>query len=433
MKPHKRLRPGTVLVLGFFLIIMLGALLLSLPVSVKEEAREGVSFLDCLFVSASAVCVTGLTTIDIADTFTLTGRAVMFVLIELGGLGFASFAVFVLSLLGRNISLDSRNLAREALNYDTGNGVINLVSKVMKYSFTIQFSGALLLFLPFYRRSGNVLGSAGMAVFHSASAFNNAGFDLNGGFSSLMSFQGDVYVNIVVAVLIILGGLGFFVMSDVIHTHRWRKFCFHTKIVLVMTAGLLAGGMILFMAGGSSPLEAFFLSATARTAGFSTIDLTSLPGSSTMVMIFLMFIGASPGSTGGGIKTTTMFTIILMVFSVAGGRKPTAFRRRIPSDSIIKAFTVFVSGVMVIMAGTMLIMFIEGDRFAVMDVLFETVSAFATVGLSRSLTPLLSAGSRIVIMVLMFIGRLGPLTVAALLAGMKQERLGYIEEHILIG
>ena len=427
---RRHLRPGTVLVIGFLSIIIIGSLLLYLPLSRKEGAG---TFLDCLFVSVSSVCVTGLTTVDIANTFTVFGRVVVAVLIQLGGLGFASFALFIIALLGRNISFSSISLAKEAMNFDSGKGIIGMVFSVLRYAFCIELVGAVMLFFPYYRMTGSIIRSIGMGLFHSVSAFNNAGFDLNGDFSSLSVFHGNVYVNIVVALLILLGGMGFIVMKDIIHQRKWGKFSFHTKIVLFMTFVLVSIGTLFIMAGGTSPLDAFFHAVSARTAGFSTIPMESLSNSSSLVMIFLMFIGTNPGSTGGGVKTTTVFVIFIAMASVVTGKKPDAFKRRIPQDSITKALTVFVMAIIVILIATFSIMLIEGDKYSTLDVLFEVVSAAATVGLSRSLTPLLSIGSQMIIMAVMFLGRLGPLTIVTMFTKMRQEHLEHIEENVLIG
>ena len=428
---RKQPRPGTVLVLGFLSIILLGSLLLFLPVSRREGGSA--TYFDCLFVVVSSVCVTGLTTVDIATNFTVFGRIVLAVLIQVGGLGFASFALFILSLLGKKLSFSSMSLAKEAMNYDSGKGIVSLVVSVMRYAFAIELVGAVFLYFPYRKICTTFWKAAGMALFHSVSAFNNAGFDLNGNFSSLSVFHGNVYVNVVIALLILLGGLGFFVMRDMNHQHRWQKFSFHTKIVLTMTVILVLGGMLLMMVGGTNALDAFFLSVSARTAGFSTTPLENLSNSSSLVMIFLMFIGANPGSTGGGVKTTTIFVIFIAMATVVSGKKPTVFKRRIPQDSITKALTVFVMGIVVILLATFGVMLIEGNRFSTLDILFEVVSAAATVGLSRSLTPMLHIASKILIMIVMFIGRLGPLTIVTLFTRVRQERLEYIEENVLIG
>ena len=427
----KPLKPGTILVLGFMSIILLGSLLLYLPIARREGSSA--TFVDCLFVAVSSVCVTGLTTVDIATTFTVFGRVVLAILIQVGGLGFASFALFLLSLLGKKLSYSSMSLAKEAMNYDSGKGIVSLVGSVMRYAFTIELVGAVLLFFPYNKVLNNFWKAAGMALFHSLSAFNNAGFDLNGNFSSLAMFHDNVYFTVVIALLILLGGLGFFVMRDVLHQRKWQKLAFHSKIVLTMTAILVIGGMLLLMVGGTKPLDSFFLAVTARTAGFSTLPVENLSNSSSLVMIFLMFIGANPGSTGGGVKTTTIFVIFIAMATVVSGKKPTVFKRRIPLESITKALTVFVMAILVILLATYGIMPIEGNRFSTLDILFEVVSAAATVGLSRSLTPLLHIGSKFLIMIVMFIGRLGPLTIVTMFTKLRQERLEYIEENVLIG
>ena len=427
----KPLKPGTILVLGFMSIILLGSLLLYLPIARREGSSA--TFVDCLFVAVSSVCVTGLTTVDIATTFTVFGRVVLALLIQVGGLGFASFALFLLSLLGKKLSYSSMSLAKEAMNYDSGKGIVSLVGSVMRYAFTIELVGAVLLFFPYNKVLNNFWKAAGMALFHSLSAFNNAGFDLNGNFSSLAMFHDNVYFTVVIALLILLGGLGFFVMRDVLHQRKWQKLAFHSKIVLTMTAILVIGGMLLLMVGGTKPLDSFFLAVTARTAGFSTLPMENLSNSSSLVMIFLMFIGANPGSTGGGVKTTTIFVIFIAMATVVSGKKPTVFKRRIPLESITKALTVFVMAILVILLATYGIMLIEGNRFSTLDILFEVVSAAATVGLSRSLTPLLHIGSKFLIMIVMFIGRLGPLTIVTMFTKLRQERLEYIEENVLIG
>lgn len=427
----KPLKPSTVLVLGFLSIIILGSLLLYLPVSRQEGS--GASYFDCLFVAVSSVCVTGLTTVDIATNYTIFGRIVLALLIQIGGLGFASFALFILSLLGKRLSLSSMSLAKETMNYDSGKGIVSLVGSVMRYAFAIELSGAVLLYFPYRRICNGFWKAAGMALFHSVSAFNNAGFDLNGNFSSLSVFHGNVYFNMVITVLILLGGLGFFVMRDMNRQKRWGRFSFHTKIVLTMTVILVLGGMLLMIIGGTKPLDAFFMSVSARTAGFSTMPVENLSNSSSLVMIFLMFIGANPGSTGGGVKTTTIFVIFIAMATVVSGKKPTVFKRRIPQESITKALTVFVMAIVVILLATFGIMLIEGNRFSTLDILFEVVSAAATVGLSRSLTPFLHIASKVLIMIVMFIGRLGPLTIVTLFTRVRPERLEYIEENVLIG
>lgn len=427
-----KLRTGTILMIGFLAIILVGAILLDLPISQRENVH--VPFLDCLFVSVSAVCVTGLTPIDIAASLTTFGRIVLLLLIQVGGLGFATFAVFTLRLLRRNIGWSQRSLAKDALNMDGRNSALSIVRTVVTYAFAIEILGGVFLTFPYLPVCGNAFKAFAYGFFHSVSAFNNAGFDLNGNFSSMADFHDSVYVNLVLSLLIFLGALGFFVMEDLrSHRKKLSMISFHTKIVLLMSAVLVFGGMLLLMFCGMKPLDALFLSVSSRTAGFNTVPFEDLSNGAMLVVIVLMFIGANPGSTGGGVKTTTIFAIFLMMFSVASGRKPTAFKRRIPQDSILKAFAVSFYALVVAIVGVFGIMCVEGDGVPTLSIVFEVVSATATVGLSRSLTPLLHLGSKIILMIIMFIGRLGPLTIASFFTGEKKERLEYLEEHVLIG
>lgn len=430
-KPHERIsRPGRRLISGFLLIILIGGILLALPFTHRPGAE--VSLLDALFISTSAVCVTGLVPVDIAATFNIAGRTILALLIQLGGLGFASIAIFFLVLFGKTIGASQRSLIKEALNAETGRGLVGLVKTVAIGATTIELLGAAALYTVFSQTYAP-LPAIGMSLFHAISAFNNAGFDLLGNFRSLTGYASNLVMNCTIAALIILGGLGFFVYRDVLMKRRWKKFTMHSKIVLSMTLALIVVGMLLFMiTSGLPPLEAFFQSVSARTAGFNTVDMTSLGTAGLLVMIILMFIGASPGSTGGGIKTTTMFTLLVMMFSVSTRRQPTAFQRRITMESITKALVVVTMAFSVVLIGTLGICMVEGERFPLSYVLFESVSAFATVGLSCGITPDLQSGSKLLLMLMMFIGRLGPLTIASSIR-FKDQQLSYIEEKILIG
>lgn len=423
-------RPGRRLILGFLLIILIGGIVLATPFTHNPGVR--VSWLDALFVSTSAVCVTGLVPVDVAATFNPAGRTAIAILIQLGGLGFASIAIFFLVLFGKTIGASQRSLIKEALNAETGRGLIGLVKMVAIGATTIELVGAVALYTVF-SKTYEPWPAIGMSLFHAVSAFNNAGFDLLGNFTSLTGYNTDIVLNCTIAILIVLGGLGFFVYRDVLMKCHWKKFTMHTKIVLSTTASLIVAGMVLFMfTSGLTPLEAFFQSVSARTAGFNTVDMTALGTAGLLVMIMLMFIGASPGSTGGGIKTTTLFTLLAMVRSVSIRRQPTAFQRRITMESIMKALVVTTMAFSVVMVGTLGLCMIEGERFPLSYLLFESVSAFATVGLSCGVTPDLQSGSKILLMLMMFIGRLGPLTIASSVR-FKEQQLSYIEEKILIG
>lgn len=420
------------LIMGFFLLIIIGASLLFLPISLKEGIR--ISPLDSLFISASALCVTGLTPVDVSATFTIFGRVVLASLIQLGGMGFAIIAVFLLILLRQNVTFSQRNLAREALNQETGRGIVSLVKFIIVITATAEIAGAVSLSIAFAADGMPVLKAIGMGAFHSISAFNNAGFDLFG--NSLINYNDNIMVNLTISLLIIVGGIGFFVLGDIKRKHKWKKLAFHTKIVLTVTLCLIAiGGILLKTCDPNlSFMESFFLSVSARTAGFNSVDMTLLSTPATCIVILLMFIGASPGSTGGGIKTTTFFTIIVAIRHVISNREASAFNRRILKDSIIKAFsvmTLFLFSTLICIFGMAIV---EKDNISFLNIIFEAVSAIGTVGLTRGVTPTLHPISKVMLISLMFIGRLGPLTVVSSLS--HQQRNPFIhcvEERVIIG
>ena len=430
-KPLKPLKPVTILVVGFLMIILLGSALLSLPAFQKADAD--LTYLDCLFVSTSAVCVTGLSTVDLASSFTAPGNFTVALLIQIGGLGFATMALFTLSLLGMRLRISDISLAKESLNCDSSKNIMSFVRDVVVYSLVIELAGAMLLYPVFKDEGVSAVKALAMSVFHSISAFNNAGFDLNGDSSSLARFNGNVYAYSVFSLLILLGGLGFLVMRELLELKRNRPLSMHVKIVLVSTTVLLTVGTLSIASGGVGLLDSFFLSVSARTAGFATFSLTELPDSSALAVIVLMFIGANPGSTGGGIKTTTAFVIFAAMVSVVTGRQPNAFKRAIKQESVMKALTVFIMAILIACLATFAILLIESGKFSFIDILFEVVSAVATVGLSRSVTSGLEALSKLILIPVMFAGRVGALTIVSALVRRKNERLKFVEEDIMIG
>lgn len=426
-------QPGTRLIIGFATIIFLGAFLLYLPIS--HQADKTITLVDSFFISFSAVCVTGLTTVDVGGTFSIFGIVIIALLIQLGGIGFASFALFFLMMITNNVSFSNTQLARESLNSLPGFDIKALVKTVIITSLTSEIIGSYLSFLVF-KEDYTFYRAIGISIFHAISSFNNAGFDILGNFQGLVSYNNNLLLNITTSVLIIVGGLGFFVVYDLV-TSRFstkRKLRFHTKIVISMTLSLIVLGTIgfYFSEQNITLLEAFFQSVTTRTAGFNTIDISSIKNASIIIMIVLMFIGASPGSTGGGIKTTTTFTIFLSIFRIPQHKPVKAFYRKIEDESIIKAFMVATFAILAVLTASGIIFSIEGTNFSFDEVLFECVSAFATVGLSMGITTDLSASSKIFIMMLMFIGRLGPLTIAFSWKRYNK-RIEYVEEKILIG
>ena len=418
------------MLIGFLAIILIRSLLLSLPLA--QNQNVSLSYLDALFISTSAVCVTGLVTVDVALTFSLFGRTIIGLLILLGGLGFASIVISFSLLLGMNIGIGKRTLIKEAYNLTSMQGTLRVVRAVAIAGFAFQALGTLVEYFIF-RSTYAPSAAFGHALFNTISAFNNAGFDLMGEYKSLTDYRTHLGMNLTTSFLIILGGSGFFVLADVFRNRRWSKLSMHSKIVLTMNLVLLAGGTLFFaLEERLDLLSSFFQSATARTAGFNTVDIGSFSQAGLLFMMGLMFIGASPGSTGGGIKTTTTFTLFLSLSSLMFRREPAAFKRKVGNESILKAFQVLLLSSFLVSGGSFLLLLIEEERFSFISVLFETVSAFATVGLSTGITPELGSLSKGVIMIIMFAGRVGPITIATSLKA-KPSHLSHVEEQVFIG
>lgn len=427
---HKRMAPGRFIALGFAMVILLGALLLMLPVSVQEGQK--VSLINALFTSTSAVCVTGLVVVDPGDTLTPFGQAVLALLIQIGGLGVTSVGVGFIILTGKKIGMRERQLAKEGMNYGTFRGVLAMVKSVLLMTLCFEAAGTLLSFLSFsrYFEPGKALW---VSLFHTVAAFNNAGFDILGNMTNLIPYRQDVLLNLTTCGLIIFGGLGFFVIKDILHTRSPRRYALHTKVVLITTAALLlAGTLLLRLTDGMDWLTAFFHSTSARTAGFSTVVMGNVSGAGLFVLIVLMFIGASPGSTGGGIKTSTFFVLIKAAYGAATNKGCTAFKRKLPRDVLDSAFLlVFLASVAV--ATATLALCLAEPKTGFEEILFEVVSAFGTVGLSTGITPDLSVCSKLVLILTMFTGRLGPLTIASLWYFRPASDVSYAEEGVTIG
>ncbi len=429
-RKKKSLRASHYLLFGFLAIILVGSLLLKLPIA--HNAGMHISYWDALFISTSAVCVTGLVTVDVALTFSLFGRTVIALLILLGGLGFASMVISFSLLLGMNIGLGQRSFIKEAYNLSSMQGTLMVVKAVSMAALVVQGVGTLIEYFIF-RSSYAPLDALGHAAFNTISAFNNAGFDLMGKFQSLSGYRSNLMMNLTTAFLIIIGGTGFFVLADVAKGRTWKKLTMHSKIVITMNSILITVGFLFFLlVEHLEPLAAFFQSVTTRTAGFNTVDLSTLSQAGLLFIMVLMFIGASPGSTGGGIKTTTTFTLFLSLGSLMFSRQSAAFKRKIGGESILKAFQVLLLAVLLIFGGSLLVLLTEGAKFTFLEVMFETVSAFATVGLSMGITTELATFSKLVLVVIMFAGRVGPITIATSFAK-KASQLGYVEEQIFIG
>ena len=411
------------ILMSFLAVILAGTVLLKLPVSIREGAS--LSWFDSLFVSTSAVCVTGLTPVILADVFTPVGFFFIALLVQVGGLSFATFAAAFLLFLRRKAS---STLIVESYGVATKNWK-NLVKVTMGITFTVELLGTIVLFLFFYPYFGSAVPTLGHAAFIAVSAFNNAGFDTFG--TSLVTFNDNAGILVTVALLIILGGLGFLVYADLIDS-RARKFSIQTKAVVLTTVLLIVFGTLGFWVTGDIDLaNSFFQSVTARTAGFESVPQVEQGHYILFLTVILMFIGASPGSTGGGIKTTTFFVVVLTFASIIRRTNPVAFKRRISGDSVNKAFAVFLISICIVCLSSLALMAIE-EEVNPLFLIYEVVSAYATVGLSCALTPSLTLLSRGILIVLMFVGRVGPLTIAGLV-DRKRESVNYIEESMNIG
>ncbi|MDB2153984.1 TrkH family potassium uptake protein [Clostridium butyricum] len=430
MNKLKHISPGRLIVLGFFMVIMIGAFLLMSPFS--RRSGVDVSFVDALFTSTSAVCVTGLIAIDTADTFNLFGKTVVAMLIQIGGLGVTSIGVGLILLIGRNVGIKQRMLVKEALNLTSMKGIVKLIKAVIIMTISFEIVGAILSYIVF-SKDYKPLDAVGISIFHSIAAFNNSGFDVLGNFQNLSSYRDNILLNLVTCGLIIFGGLGFLTIKEIIEKHSFEKFSLHTKIVITMTGSLLIVGTVLLkFTENISWLTAFFYSTSARTAGFSTAPLSGFTSAGLFTLVILMFIGASPGSTGGGIKTTTFFAIIKNVYSASTNKHCVAFKRELSKNTIAKASIIATLSLTLVVVDTFILSIIEPE-FSFMQILFEVTSAFGTVGLSTGITPSLSDLSKLIITLTMFIGRLGPLTMATIWTFKPTSHVHYLEEDITIG
>ncbi|MGE7947371.1 TrkH family potassium uptake protein [Lysinibacillus sp. NPDC093688] len=439
-----KLNPPKILVLGFATIILIGAFLLTLPIS--TENGEGLSFLNALFTATSATCVTGLVVVDTGDTFSTFGELVILFLIQIGGLGFMTFATLVFLLLGKKISLKERLLLKEAFNNITMAGLVRLVRRILLFTAVIELIGGLILSIRF--SFDMPVGKAiYFGFFHSISNFNNAGFDLMGGFNGLTEYVDDPFIVLTICALITIGGLGFIVINELYEYRDTKRLSVHSKIVLTTTLILTVGSTILiflFEYGNSKTLGpltewgkvlgSLYQAVTPRTAGSNTLPIADLTQSTLFLIILLMFIGAGSGSTAGGIKITTFALLVATMWSQIRGKEDVVlFRRRIVNETILKALTVTMCGMMIVILVTFVLSITEqGHDF--MMYLFEATSAFGTVGLSMGLTPELSPGGRLVIILTMFAGRLGPLTIAfAIAKRRKSEAFRHPKGNIMIG
>lgn len=438
------LSPNRTIALGFLAIILAGALLLMLPCA--NRSGQGLSFLDSLFTATSATCVTGLVVADTWTQFNLLGQIILLLLIQVGGLGYMTMMLQASLLLGRKIGLKQRSLMMESISAQRLSDVLTLLRYILLGTAAIEGAGAVLLSIRFIPELGLARG-IWYSVFHSVSAFCNAGFDLMGfrePYSSLTHYVYDPLVNLTACALVLLGGLGFLVWRDVWENGpHLRRYSLHSKLILTCTAILTAGGTVLFwlaerdnvlagMGPGRQALVSLFQAVSPRTAGFNTVDLAALTSGGGLLTIVLMFIGAGPGSTGGGVKITTVAVCLLTLSSyVRGSREVGAFNRRLDEEQIHRSAAAVTLYLALAMTGGFLLLAIQ--PFPLQDALFEVFSAMSTVGLSTGITRDLVPVNRFLLIVMMYCGRIGSLSMMMALAEHRQARVKDPVEHIAIG
>lgn len=436
----KKLSYSRIIAIGFFVMIMLGTVLLMLPVSAQNG--EWTSFKDALFTAVSAQCVTGLTVVDTAIHWSFFGQIVIILLIQTGGLGFISIGVFFTVMLKKKLSLSQRALFQESMNTLEISGVAKLTKKIMAGVFAIEAIAAVILTICFLKNGIEPLKAVYYGIFHAISAFCNAGFSTVEG--NLVPYRHDIVLNVVVMTLITVGGLGFVVWDD-IWKNKWhfKKYMLQTKIVLLTTTVItLLGALLLFITeqntvlpGMSLPEKitaSFFGVVTARTAGFNTVDLGLMSPAGKFVTMLVMFIGGSPGSTAGGIKTTTFIVIIMFMISNYKGGQTHIFGKRLEDDSIRKATTVCATNLTLITVATLVITVMTG--LDVTDVLYESISAISTVGMTTGITTKLGTTGQYIMALMMYLGRVGSMSFAvSFFEKKKKVTIGYVTEKISIG
>ena len=444
----RQLSPARIFIFSFAAVILVGALLLWLPFS---AGRGPLTFVDALFTSASAVCVTGLATIDMGKDLSFAGQVISLFLFQIGGLGIVTFSVVFFRMMGRSVSFKEREIMQSTFLHTPRRDFIVIAKWVLLSTFLIEGIGTLLLFVRF-SQDFSPAHAFYQALYHAVSAFNNCGYSLFN--DNLVKYQSDVIVNLTVGGLIILGGIGFIVQYEVFARFRGlqKKLSVHSRVVLMMTAFLLMAGALLFylfemnhILQGESVitqiLTSFFQSVVPRTAGFNTVDIGQLTNATILVMIILMFIGASPGSTGGGIKTTSFTLLLMMIWSrFKGSEDVNMFNRTIPKEILTRTITIIFASAFSICLITSILLLAGGaenlhptqSRHFFVEYLFETVSAFGTVGLSMGITAKMNDLQKLAIIVMMFAGRVGPLTLAFAWSASKRG-LTYAEEQVMVG
>ncbi len=428
---RKKFSPHQYIALVFMFVIVVGSIILFLPLTHLSGVQ--VSYIDALFTTISAVCVTGLVVVDISEHFNIFGRIVIAILIQIGGLGVTTIGAAFILIAQKKFGLYHRLLLMEGINFNSLSGIVRLIKYVLKFTLVVELIGMILSFIVF-SKDYPFWSALGVSAFHSIATFNNSGLDILDGSHNLMFYYDNILLYITTSGLSLIGGLGFVAIVEIYKKRQFKKFSIDTKIIIVMTSTLLAiGTLLLKITEGFTLFDALFYSISACTAGVTMIPISDFSQAGLLILMVLMFIGTSPGSTGGGIKTTTFFTIIQSIKGIATNTPVTAFKRRIAANSIIKAFSIFVLAIMLNCLSTFLILLIESN-VTFTEVLFEVVSATATIGLSTGITSNLHAISKLILCITMFIGRLGPLSIACIWAYQTAApKFNYPEEQITIG
>lgn len=418
--------PYKFIIMLFLSIILVASIILWLPISHVDGVQ--VSYIDSLFTTTSALCVTGLNTIDFVNTFNTFGLVIIALLIQLGGLGIVCVSIIVFLAIGKKIGLKHRLLIKNSFNLNSMKGIVKFILSVFKITLVIEGIGAVILTLN-YMSDYDFVSSLGMASFHSISAFNNAGFDV---ISKYGMFDG--LSKVITMILIILGGIGFVVISEVLKKGlNFKKYSLQAKIVLVTTVSLLLGGTIIyFVVTDLNLFDSLFLSISTRTAGFSYFDLSNINNPGYLLSILLMLIGASPSSTGGGIKTVTFFVLVLAFYCICRKRNYEIYGRSISKDIVNKCLVILLASIIVIFGATFLMSCFE-PLIGIKEIFFEIVSAYATVGLSLGITSALTTASKIILCIVMFVGRVGILTLLSVWLTENQKNVSYPEEDIIVG
>lgn len=441
-----QLDPTKIILLSFIVVIFFGTLLLTLPVASNINADK-ISFLTALFTATSATCVTGLVLVDTATQWSLFGQVIILILTQIGALGFVTLATFFSILLGKKVGLKTRILAQQSLNDFNLEGVLTLIRNVIFVTFSIELVGAIILAIRFVPKFG--VKGLYISLFHSISSFCNTGIDILGDFQSLTNYNNDPIILFTTSLLVILGGLGFVVWKNLWEYPKDKKLSLHTKVVLLFVIFLIAFGTIFFffsefnnpytlgkLSMGEKISAAFFQSVTTRSSGFNSIDIGNMQEITKAMSIILMFIGAAPGSTGGGVKITTFGVILVAVISqIRGSRHAIVFKRRISHLTITKSLAIVSLSAIIIVALTTVLMFLEDIPF--LDMLFESTSVVSTVGLTTIDTSILSNISRVFVIIGMLVGRIGPLSFAIALTIQNNQKINqdivYPEGKIIVG